>query len=87
MFKPSKQWEPPDFKSRGGCQSYSIVFNANQSQPQEKVLISYSPKVAGMFENDVFNTTFAFEKETTLMMSNPRELLEIADEVIKEIKK
>lgn len=27
------------------------------------------------------------EKETTLMMSNPRELLEIADEVIKEIKK
>lgn len=67
--------------------SYSIVFNANQNQPQEKVLISYSPKATGMFENDVFDTTFAFEKETTLMMSNPRELLEIADEVIKEIKK
>ena len=65
--------------------SYSIVFNANKNQPQEKVLISYSPKAAGMFENDVFNTMFAFEKETTLMMSNPRELLDIADEVIKEI--
>lgn len=67
--------------------SYSIVFSANKNQPQEKVLISYIPKSHGKFENDDFYTTFAFEKETTLMMSNPRELLEIADEVIKEIKK
>ena len=66
--------------------SYSIVFNANQNQPQEKVLISYIPKSHGRFEDDDFYTTFAFERETTLMMSNPRELLEIADEIIKEIK-
>lgn len=66
--------------------SYSIVFNADQNQPQEKVLISYIPKSHGRFEDDDFYTTFAFERETTLMMSNPRELLEIADEIIKEIK-
>lgn len=66
--------------------SYSIVFNADQNQPQEKVLISYIPKSHGRFEDDDFYTTFAFERETTLMLSNPRELLEIADEVIKEIK-
>lgn len=67
--------------------SYSIVFSVDQNQPQEKVLISYIPKSHGRFEDDNFYTTFAFERETTLMMSNPRELLEIADEVIKEIKK
>lgn len=66
--------------------SYSIVFNADQNQPQEKVLISYIPKSHGRFEDDDFYTTFAFEREKTLMMSNPRELLEIADEIIKEIK-
>lgn len=66
--------------------SYSIVFNADQNQPQEKVLISYIPKSHGRFEDDDFYTTFAFERETTLMMLNPRELLEIADEIIKEIK-
>lgn len=67
--------------------SYSIVFSANKNQPQEKVLISYIPKSHNRFEDDDFYTTFAFERETTLMLSNPRELLEIADEVIKEIKK
>lgn len=67
--------------------SYSIVFSADKNQPQEKVLISYIPKSHSRFEDDDFYTTFAFERETTLMLSNPRELLEIADEVIKEIKK
>lgn len=45
--------------------SYSIMFSPNEKYPNEKVLIIYNPK------EKAFDVTFAFEKETTLMMSNP----------------
>lgn len=60
--------------------SYSIIFSPNEKYPNEKVLIIYNPK------EKTFDVTFAFEKETTLMMSNPKENLELANKVIEKIK-
>lgn len=60
--------------------SYSIMFSPNEKYPNEKVLIIYNPK------EKAFDVTFAFEKETTLMMSDPRENLKLADKIIEKIK-
>lgn len=59
--------------------SYSIMFSPNEKYPNEKVLIIYSSK------EKAFDVTFAFEKETTLMISNPKENLELANKVIEKI--
>lgn len=37
-------------------------------------------------KEEKFDITFAFDKETTLMMSNPKENLELANKVIEKIK-
>ena len=60
--------------------SYSIMFSPNEKYPNEKVLIIYNVK------EEKFDVTFAFEKETTLMMSDPRENLKLADKIIEKIK-
>lgn len=60
--------------------SYSIMFSPNEKYPNEKVLIIYNPK------EKAFDVTFAFDKETTLMMSDPRENLKLADKIIEKIK-
>lgn len=60
--------------------SYSIMFSPNEKYPNEKVLIIYNVK------EEKFDITFAFDKETTLMMSNPKENLELANKVIEKIK-
>ena len=60
--------------------SYSIMFSPNEKYPNEIVLIIYNPK------EKAFDVTFAFEKETTLMMSDPRENLKLADKIIEKIK-
>lgn len=59
--------------------SYSIIFSPDEEYPDEKVLIIYNPE-------EGFYVTFAFEKETTLMMSEPRKNLKLADKVIEKIK-
>lgn len=60
--------------------SYSIMFSPNEKYPNEKVLIIYNVK------EEKFDITFTFDKETTLMMSNPKENLELANKVIEKIK-
>lgn len=67
--------------------SFSIIFTADmKNYPNEKILIIYTPKSAGLNNTDDFFVTFAFDKETTLMMSDPRENLKLADKVIDKIK-
>lgn len=67
--------------------NFSIIFTADMKHyPNEKILIIYTPKSTGLNNIDDFFVTFAFEKETTLMMSDPRENLKLADKVIEKIK-
>ena len=68
--------------------NFSIIFTADMKHyPNEKILIIYTPKSTGSNNMDDFFVTFAFDKETTLMMSDPRENLKLADKVIEKIKK
>lgn len=68
--------------------NFSIIFTADMKHyPNEKILIIYTPKSTGSNNIDDFFVTFAFDKETTLMMSDPRENLKLADKVIEKIKK
>ena len=67
--------------------NFSIIFTANmKNYPNEKILIIYTPKSTGLNNSDDFFVTFAFDKETTLMMSDPRKNLKLADKVINKIK-
>lgn len=67
--------------------NFSIIFTADMKHyPNEKILIIYTPKSTGLNNIDDFFVTFAFDKETTLMMSDPRENLKLADKVIEKIK-
>lgn len=67
--------------------NFSIIFTADMKHyPNEKILIIYTPKSTGLNNIDDFFVTFAFEKETTLMMSDPRKNLKLADKVIEKIK-
>lgn len=67
--------------------NFSIIFTADmKNHPNEKILIIYTPKSTGLNNTDDFFVTFAFDKETTLMMSDPRENLKLADKVIDKIK-
>lgn len=68
--------------------NFSIIFTADmKNYPNEKILIIYTPKSIGLNNTDDFFVTFAFDKETTLMMSDPRKNLKLADKVIDKIKK
>lgn len=68
--------------------NFSIIFTADmKNHPNEKILIIYTPKSTGLNNSDDFFVTFAFDKETTLMMTDPRENLKLADEVVDKIKK
>lgn len=67
--------------------NFSIIFTADmKNYPNEKILIIYTPKSTGLNNINDFFVTFAFDKETTLMMSDPRENLKLADKVIEKIK-
>lgn len=67
--------------------NFSIIFTADmKNYPNEKILIIYTPKSTGLNNSDDFFVTFAFDKETTLMMSDPRKNLKLADKVINKIK-
>lgn len=66
--------------------NFSIIFTADmKNYPNEKILIIYTPKSSGLNNTDDFFVTFAFDKETTLMMTDPRKNLKLADEVIEKI--
>ena len=68
--------------------NFSIIFTADmKNYPNEKILIIYTPKSTGLNNIDDFFVTFAFDRETTLMMSDPRKNLKLADKVINKIKK
>ena len=68
--------------------NFSIIFTADmKNHPNEKILIIYTPKSTGLNNTDDFFVTFAFDKETTLMMTDPRKNLKLADKVIDKIKK
>ena len=67
--------------------NFSIIFTADmKNYPNEKILIIYTPKSTGLNNSDDFFVTFAFDKETTLMMTDPRKNLKLADKVIDKIK-
>lgn len=67
--------------------SYCIFYEASKEFPFEKTIITFKPKENSVNETDIFDVTFGFDKETTLMLSNPRKCLETADEIIEEIKR
>lgn len=66
--------------------SSNLFFTDSKGRLKEKILIIYTPKSTGLNNTDDFFVTFAFDKETTLMMSDPRENLKLADKVIEKIK-
>ena len=62
---------------------YSIIFYPDERVPNEKVIIVYCPNDDS---EDKFDVTFMFNKETTIMVTDPRKNLELADKIIEKIK-